>query len=82
MPFGGMMGGGGYGMGVMGWLLMLLFWGLIIVGVVLLVRWLWGQGRPGPEGVIADPPLEILKRRYARGEVSKEEFDRMKKDLE
>lgn len=82
MPGGGMMGWGGfggYGMGFVGWIFMLLFWGLIIVGLVLVVRWLWDQGRPGTGG--ADSPLEILKRRYARGEISKEEFDRMKQDL-
>lgn len=84
-PGGGMMGWGGYGgfgMGFFGWIFMLLFWGLIIVGLVLLVRWLWDQGRPGTSAGAGDAPLEILKRRYARGEVSKEEFDRMKKDLE
>ena len=82
MPGGGMMGWGGfggYGMGFVGWIFMLLFWGLIVVGVVLVVRWLWDQGRPGMGG--ADSSLEILKRRYARGEISKEEFDRMKQDL-
>ena len=82
MPGGGMMGWdgfGGYGMGFVGWIFMLLFWGLIVVGVVLVVRWLWDQGRPGTGG--ADSPLEILKRRYARGEISKEEYDRMKQDL-
>ena len=82
MPGGGMMGWGGfggYGMGFVGWIFMLLFWGLIIVGLVLVVRWLWDQGRPGTGG--ADSPQEILKRRYARGEISKEEFDRMKQDL-
>ena len=82
MPGGGMMGWGGfggYGMGFVGWIFMLLFWGLIIVGLVLVVRWLWDHGRPGTGG--ADSPLEILKRRYARGEISKEEFDRMKQDL-
>lgn len=72
-------GFGGSGMGFVGWIFMLLFWGLIIVGLVLVVRWLWDQGRPGTGG--ADSPLEILKRRYARGEISKEEFDRMKQDL-
>jgi len=82
MPGGGMMGWGGfggYGMGFVGWIFMLVFWGLIIVGLVLVVRWLWDQGRPGTGG--ADSSLEILKRRYARGEISKEEFDRMKQDL-
>ncbi len=70
---------GGYGMGPVGWLFMFLFWGLIIVGLVLLVRWLWDHGRPAAGG--ADAPIEILKRRYARGEITKEEFDRMKQDL-
>ncbi|HSC71281.1 MAG TPA: SHOCT domain-containing protein [Candidatus Methylomirabilis sp.] len=82
MPGGGMMGWGGFGgsgMGFVGWIFMLLFWGLIIVGLVLVVRWLWDQRRPGTGG--ADAPIEILKRRYARGEISKEEFDRMKQDL-
>jgi putative membrane protein len=75
----GWSGFGGYGMGFVGWIFMLLFWGLIIVGLILVVRWLWDQGRPGTGG--ADSPLEILKRRYARGEISKEDFDRMKQDL-
>ncbi|MBI4840694.1 MAG: SHOCT domain-containing protein [candidate division NC10 bacterium] len=83
-----MMGWGGYGafgMGFVGWIFMLLFWGLIIVGLVLVVRWLWDQGRPatgaGTGGGAAEAPLDILKRRYARGEISKEEYDRMKQDL-
>ncbi len=84
MPGGGMMGWGGYGyggygMGFVGWLFMLLFWGLIIVGLVLLVRWLWDHGRPATGS--GDAPIEILKRRYARGEITKEEFDRVKQDL-
>ncbi len=84
MPGGGMMGWGGYGgfgMGIVGVLFMLLFWGLIIVGLVLLVRWLWDQGRPGTGTGTAEAPLDILKRRYARGEIGKEEYDRIKQDL-
>ncbi len=84
-PGGGMMGWGGwgyggYGMGILGGLFMLAFWGLIIVGLVLVVRWLWDQGRHG-SGSAGDAPLEILKRRYARGEINKEDYDRMKQDL-
>jgi putative membrane protein len=81
MGWGGYGGYGGYGMGIFGGLFMLVFWGLIIVGLVLLVRWLWDQGRHGSGSAPADAPLEILKRRYARGEISKEDYDRMKQDL-
>jgi putative membrane protein len=83
MPGGGMMGWGygAYGMGIVGWLFMLLFWGLIIVGLILVVRWLWDHGRSGTGAGTGDAPLDILKRRYARGEITKEEFDRMKQDL-
>ena len=84
MPVGGMMGWGGfggYGMGFVGWIFMLLFWGLIVVGLVLVVRWLWDQGRSGAGTGTGGGPLDILKRRYVRGEISKEEFDRMKQDL-
>jgi putative membrane protein len=66
---------GPWGIGMM--LMMLVFWGLIIVGVVLGIRWLVTQGK-GPQG---DSPLDILKRRYARGEINKEEFEAKKRDL-
>jgi putative membrane protein len=67
-------------MGFLGGIFMLVFWGLIIAGLVLLVRWLWDRAQPGTGA--GDAPLEILKRRYARGEIGKEEFERIKKDLE
>ena len=70
---------GGYGMGPVGGLFMLFFWGLIIIGIVLVVRWAWEHGRSG--GTAGEAPLDILKRRYARGEITKEDFDRMKQDL-
>jgi putative membrane protein len=56
-----------------------LFWGLVLVGLVLLVRWLWGQNPPALRG--QDSPLEILKRRYARGEITREEFESIRRDL-
>jgi putative membrane protein len=63
----------GLGMGFM----MLTFWILVIVAVVFLVRWLAAQGRaPG-----ADPALDILRQRYARGEINREEFEIKKQDL-
>ncbi|MFQ5962281.1 MAG: SHOCT domain-containing protein [Candidatus Methylomirabilales bacterium] len=58
-------------------LVMLLFWGLVIVGLVLGIRWLITQGR-APH---ADSPLDILKRRYARGEIDRQEYEAQKQEL-
>lgn len=63
------------------WLFMLLFWGLIIIGIVTLVRWLAGRGSHKNQPA-TETPLEILKKRYARGEIEREEYEKMKKDLE
>ena len=56
------------------------FWGLVIWGVVTLAR------RPGNQGMERSEPrepsaLEILKRRYARGELSDDEFEAMRRRL-
>lgn len=62
-PGGGMMGWGGYGygMGNFGWLFMLAFWGLLIVGVVFVVRWLRDSGRPGTGAGPGGAPRDIPK---------------------
>ena len=67
--------GGAWGFGMM--LFMLVFWALVIVGVVLGIRWLVTQGRESR----SDTALEILRQRYARGEINKEELDAKKRDL-
>ncbi len=66
----------GYGVAG-GWMIFgFVFWILIIVGIVLLVKWLWEGGKEYQENAI-----DILKKRYARGEISKEEFEEKKKDI-
>jgi putative membrane protein len=75
MPYGMMDGyGTGYGIGIIG----LIFWILVIIGLVLLIKYLWESGVAKREHESA---LEILKKRYARGDISKEEFEEKKKDL-
>ena len=78
--FGGMMGGFGLaGMGI-GLVLMVAFWALVIWAIVSFIRWLASTSGPGGH-VSSASPLEILKQRYARGEINKEEFEQKKKDL-
>ncbi|MBI3989131.1 MAG: SHOCT domain-containing protein [candidate division NC10 bacterium] len=74
------MGGPGWGGWGFGGLFMTVFWILLIVGLVLLIKWLWEQsgGKPSQGNESA---LDILKKRYARGEINKEEFEEKKKDL-
>ncbi|MBI2358907.1 MAG: SHOCT domain-containing protein [Deltaproteobacteria bacterium] len=68
-----MWGAWGIGMG----LLMLLFWGAVIVGIVVGIRWLVSQGKVSQ----SDTALDILRQRYARGEINKDEFEAKKRDL-
>jgi len=58
---------------------MILFWVLVIVAIVLIVKYV-ARTPPGNQGQ-GEAPLDILKRRYAKGELTKEQFDKMKEDL-
>ena len=74
----GMMDGYGYGMSSSMWILGAIFWILILAGLVLLIKYLWeGAGAKGAQ----ESALDILKKRYAKGEINKEEFEEKKKDL-
>jgi putative membrane protein len=65
------------------WLLMFIFWVLVIVGIVIVIRRFAAPPRHPPEaGGREDSPLEILRRRYAAGEIDREQFARMKRELE
>lgn len=77
-----MMGGWGWGMGLLGGLGMLLFWGLIIGLVVLLVVTLTRSSQSGASrGAQPDSALETLRRRLAAGEITPQEFDELRKKL-
>ncbi len=70
MQLGMMDGYGGYGM----WFLWLVFWILVLIGLAILIRYLWMGRRE-------ESALETLKKRYAKGEINKEEYEEKKKDL-
>ena len=68
-------GGGWYAM-IFGPLLMILFLAVLVAAVVILVRWLGGQGAVPPHQFPpVRTPLDILKERFARGEIDKAEFE-------
>ncbi|PIP29715.1 electron transporter RnfE [Candidatus Jorgensenbacteria bacterium CG10_big_fil_rev_8_21_14_0_10_54_38] len=67
--------GGGWGWG--GTLMMFLWWMFVIIALVTLVQWF--TRRSSCYG--GDKALEILKERYARGEIDKKEFEEKKEDL-
>jgi putative membrane protein len=71
----GHMMGYGYGGGFM-WIIV-----VVLVGVVIYFL-LQASKSKGSDGSVMETPLDILKKRYAKGDIDKEEFDRKKEDLE
>lgn len=73
----GMAGGFGFG-----GIFMILWWVIVIVGIVALVRWLAGSGSAsaGQSGA-GRSALDILKERYARGEIDEQEYQKVKREL-
>ena len=59
-----------------GWLFVIIFSTLIVLGIAHLINIITDSRR-----TFEDSPLRILKRRYAKGEITKEEFEKMKDDL-
>lgn len=71
---------GWWGMGF-GMVLMPLFWVLVILDIAALIRWLMMQPPPG-RGARDKTPLEIIRERYARGEIGRQEYEQKKRDFE
>jgi len=70
--------GMGWGWIGLGLLHMVLFWGVVIFALAALVKWLFG-GAGSPLG--RGSAMDILKARYAKGDLTREEFERMKREL-
>jgi putative membrane protein len=62
------------------WMLLGMIWFVVFWGLVIYLIF-WAGGRVFRERTSEDTPIEILKRRYARGDLSHEEFERMKREL-
>jgi putative membrane protein len=67
----------GWSFGWFGWIFMILWWAVVILAIVFLIRWIAKLGNK-KEG----KALEILKERLARGEISKQEYEELKKEIE
>ncbi len=68
---------------MMGWtgfggIFMLLFWALLIIGITVLIKWVIHQNKSGFKGGSA---IDTLKERYAKGEITHEEFQKIKREI-
>ena len=72
----GMTGGFGFG-----WIFMILWWVFIIVGIAALVKWMLTSSGAVRRTGSDSKALDILKERYARGEIDEQDFQKRKRDL-
>lgn len=68
--------GGGFN-----WLAPIFIWIFFIFFIVIIVRLIVGKSHDSDDSSEEKTPLDILKERYAKGEITKKDFDQMKKDL-
>jgi putative membrane protein len=70
------------GFGIFGWIIGIIFWVLLICLIVGLIRhFVSNREESEDSGESSNRALEILKERYAKGEISHQEFDKIKKDI-
>ncbi|UCF61257.1 MAG: SHOCT domain-containing protein [Anaerolineaceae bacterium] len=77
--------GMGFGFGALGLVLMIVFW-LVVIGLaVCLLSNLFPRTTDSfktSKKDLSETPMEILQQRYARGEISRDEYNEMRKDLQ
>lgn len=73
--FGGGMGFGGFGAG------MIFFWALAIAAVIALTRWIGRSGSSAATRGELRSALDILRERYAKGEIDQREFEQKRRDV-
>lgn len=79
----GHMWDGGWHGWFFGPLMIILFVALVVIGILLLVRWFSESREDGPTArADSQTPLDILKERFARGEIDKEEYEERRRVLE
>jgi len=72
----------GYGVGWVMGIINIIFWIVVIIGVIYLIKWLSASSKQGgTETKKEDTALDILRERYAKGEINREEFEEKKKIL-
>ncbi|MFC1919165.1 SHOCT domain-containing protein [Chloroflexota bacterium] len=64
-----------------GWIFMILFWGIVVALVVWVIKRLTQGESSKPTTYDSSDPLDLAEIRYAKGEISKIEFDQIKNDL-
>ena len=67
-----------------GWVapvLMVVFWAAVVTAVVFLIRYLVKQSRQGAAAGKLDAAMDIVRNRYAKGEITKEQYEEMQKTL-
>ncbi|GMQ88691.1 MAG: hypothetical protein BMS9Abin09_0123 [Gammaproteobacteria bacterium] len=72
---------GGNGDMVFGGVFMWIFWILLIIVIIAIVKAATGRGS-SPGRPADESPMEILRKRYARGEIDEQEFERRRRELE
>jgi putative membrane protein len=82
--------GGGYGPGMMNWgyggwfmgIINIIFWIAVIIGIIYLIKFISSSSKQSTqESKRGDSALDILRERYAKGEINREEFEEKKKVL-